>query len=78
MAAEKPFNVLLPEGCCSISFCVVLLFFLQFHSVGECEVLSDLFRAAKVHLLFEKREKIAKEMVAFVTFSKINCTFADK
>ena len=53
-------------------------FFLQLHSVGECEVLSDLFRAAKVHLLFEKREKIAKEMVAFVTFSKINCTFADK
>jgi len=53
-------------------------FFLQLHSVGECEVLSDLFRAAKVHLLFEKREKIAKEMVAFVTFSKINRTFADK
>ena len=26
----------------------------------------------------ETKEKIAKEMVAFVTFSKINCTFADK
>ena len=53
----KPFNVLLTEGCCSISFCVVLLFFFSSYTLLASVRYYPIYFGQQKYIFYSRKEK---------------------